>query len=89
MCGVHRHLQVSRLSLCYTLLFFSASPDMGVPYAFIELRKARLVRGAWAPMIGFCVGRLAGLMSVCLGSVQVCMGLGVSGGHECPAALAR
>jgi len=27
------------LSLCYTLLFFSASPGTGVPYAFIELRK--------------------------------------------------
>lgn len=27
------------LSLCYTLLFFSASPQFGVPYAFIELRK--------------------------------------------------
>jgi len=27
------------LSLCYTLLFFGASPHLGAPYAFVELRK--------------------------------------------------
>mmetsp|Transcript_73575 Transcript_73575/g.238085 ORF Transcript_73575/g.238085 Transcript_73575/m.238085 type:complete len:812 (-) Transcript_73575:282-2717(-) len=27
------------LSLCYTLLFFSATPQMGFPYAFVELRR--------------------------------------------------
>mmetsp|Transcript_26759 Transcript_26759/g.62407 ORF Transcript_26759/g.62407 Transcript_26759/m.62407 type:complete len:720 (-) Transcript_26759:90-2249(-) len=27
------------MSLCYTLLFFSAAPQTGAPYAFVELRK--------------------------------------------------
>uniref|UniRef100_A0A7S1Q5N7 SEC7 domain-containing protein n=1 Tax=Alexandrium catenella TaxID=2925 RepID=A0A7S1Q5N7_ALECA len=27
------------VSLCYTLLFFSAAPQTGAPYAFVELRK--------------------------------------------------
>jgi len=27
------------LSICYTLLFFSASPIMGSPYAFVELQR--------------------------------------------------
>lgn len=27
------------LSLCYTLLFFSSSPQIGAPYAFVELRR--------------------------------------------------
>merc|ERR1719265_830699 len=30
------------LSLCYTLLFFSASPTTGAPYAFVELQKVRV-----------------------------------------------
>eukprot|EP00928_Gymnodinium_smaydae_P070510 TRINITY_DN54328_c0_g1_i1.p1 TRINITY_DN54328_c0_g1~~TRINITY_DN54328_c0_g1_i1.p1 ORF type:complete len:718 (+),score=118.74 TRINITY_DN54328_c0_g1_i1:56-2155(+) len=30
------------LSLCYTLLFFSAHPSTGAPYAFVELSKVRV-----------------------------------------------
>merc|ERR550537_145028 len=30
------------LSLCYGLLFFSASPSTGAPYAFVELRQVTI-----------------------------------------------
>jgi len=30
------------LSICYTLLFFSASPSNGAPYAFVELSRVRI-----------------------------------------------
>merc|ERR1719343_1219382 len=31
------------LSICYTLLFFSASPAIGAPYAFVELQKVSVL----------------------------------------------
>jgi hypothetical protein len=30
------------LSICYTLLFFSASPGTGAPYAFVELQRVSI-----------------------------------------------
>lgn len=32
----------SWLSICYTLLFFSASPTTGAPYAFVELQRVQI-----------------------------------------------
>jgi len=37
--AVSRRDDFAWMSLCYTLLFFSASPQTGAPYAFVELRK--------------------------------------------------